>query len=795
MEKGLDSLLAKEKLKTFGRNEITTKRVRSPLSLFLAEFPNFINGILVMAGIFSLIIKDYLDGIFILAILITNSFFGFLQKYKAEKSLEKLKNFVKPVSRVIRDGKEIQIPTVEIVPEDLVLLSEGDLIPADGYLLVNRHLEIDESLLTGESIPVVKEEKEEIFAGALVTKGRGILKVEKTGMKTKLGEIAKTLSELETDETPLQKRMNTLGKILSIAAVLISALLIPIGIYQGKMIFPLILLAVSVGIAAIPEGLPAVITIALSLGAGRMAKKKAIVRDMQAIETLGAIQILLTDKTGTLTQNLMRVKKFWPENEKNIPDMVKACVLGNTATLIEKSDGEKERFDIVGDKTDGALLLWAKQNSKDNSDNRQIDGKIIDEYVFDVKTKTVTTLWQLNSQSYAFVRGAPETIIEKSKLNKKEANEINSLFEKWAKEGLRVIALGMKELSSNKLSSKNLKRSDLESDLKFLGLIGIYDPPREEVRKSVEEAKIAGIKTIMVTGDNEFTALAIAKEVGLIEENEDVITGDELKKMTDKELEKIILKTRIFARSKPEDKLRLVETFKKLGFVVGVTGDGVNDALALKRADVGIAMGESGTDVAKEASDIVLTDDNFSTLVKAIEEGRIIYHNIVKSIVYLLSGNLSEISLIFFSLVLGLPSPLLPTQILWINLVTDGIPALALASDTKESSLLEEKPRDPKEPILNRKRIIFISLVGFGLSAFLIVLFKFVLQNSNETFARTVVFNVLVFSHMMIAFIVRGKSMFKMNKLLVFGVLGILILQGIITTIPFFQSIFHLGLR
>src|SRR3989344_1719930 len=723
MEKGLSSQEALEKLKTLGKNEITTKESRTYFSLLLSQFPTFINAILAGASLLSFIIGEPLDGLFILSILFVNAIFGFIQEYRAEKSLDKLRNYVKSNVRVIRDGREQQIPTIDLVPQDLVILSEGDRVPADGKLIVNKTIEIDESILTGESLPVIKNHNDPVFSGTLITKGSCHFIVEKTGMLTKFGQIAQTLSAIKADKTPLEKRLDSLAKILSIIVIITASLIIPIGIFQGKELFPIILLAVSIGIAAIPEGLPAVVTIALALGTGKMAKKRAIVRKMASVETLGAVQIILTDKTGTLTQNTMKVKKFWVENNHVLPDLLKACVFGNTASLIERA--QKNSFDVIGDKTDGALLLFAQQTG--SLESVKNSGKILDEFSFDSQTKTVTTIWEDNNKKHVFVRGAPEAVLARSTLKE-------------------------------------------------------------------QERKMADKKTIMVTGDSHLTALAIALEIGLIEKDEDVATGEEIEKLPDEELEKLMLKTRIFARTKPEDKLRLVTLFKKLGFVVGVTGDGVNDALALKRSDVGIAMGQKGTDVAKEASDIVLTDDNFSTLVKAIEEGRTIYNNIVKAITYLLSGNLSEISLVFFATFLGLPNPLLTTQILWMNLVTDGLPALALASDTKDPDVLKHKPRNPNAPILSNHRLVFILIVGFSLSFFLLLIFKTLLDaHYTETFARTIVFNVLIVSHMIIAFIVRGGSIFKMNKFLVIGVSITLILQAIITFNPFFQTIFHLG--
>lgn len=783
--KGLTTLEAQKRLLKFGRNEIAREEKAAPLILFISQFPSFINAILAAASLLSFVIGNVIDGIFILSVLIINAVFGFVQEYKAEKSLQKLKDYIKPTVRVIRSGKETQIQTTEIVPGDIVVLSEGDSIPADGTITTNKPIEIDESILTGESIPVVKNKSDNVFLGTLITKGRGILLVEKTGMNTRFGKIAHTLSTLTSEKTPLQKRLDGLGKTITFLVIGVTISLILIGILQEKEFLPLSILAISVGVAAIPEGLPIIVTIALAIGVGRMAKKRAIVRKMASIETLGAIQVILIDKTGTLTQNTQRVKKIWLNHNDSLQSLLKACILGNTASLIQKVD--KDSFDIAGSKTDGALLIFAKKQLKD-IEKIKSSGKVIDEFSFDPDRKTVTTVFEENGKRYVYVRGAPETILENSKLEKVEKERIATLFEEYARDGLRVIGFGTK-LEKHPSS----EREHVEKDLEFLGFVGIYDPPRIEAKQAVEKATIAGIRTIMVTGDNELTALAIAKEVGLIEKDEDVITGEEIEKLPDEELKKIILKTRIFARNKPEDKLRLVTLLKKMGFVVGVTGDGVNDALALKKADVGIAMGEKGTDVAKEASDIVLTDDNFSTLVGAVEEGRTIYNNITKSITYLIAGNLSEIALVFFASLLGMPNPLLPTQILWINLVTDSVPSLALASDNRDHDVLKLKPRNPNAPILSNHRLIFILLTGLSLAFILLLVFKLSLGVYSQTFSRTIIFNLLVVSHMALAFLIRGKSMFKMNKFLTIGVLITLILQAAITSIPFFQNILHLG--
>lgn len=786
MDYGLTSADAREKLATFGKNEIEAKKSFSAPSLFLSQFPTFINGILLAGGIFSLLIGNFIDAAFILSIIVLSSIFGFVQEYNAEKSLEKLKNYIKPLSRVIRNGKEEEIPSLELVPGDIVLLNEGENIPADGEIIVSYHLEIDESVLTGESIPVAKAEKDGAFSGTLVSKGKGRLLVTKTGMDTRFGQIAKTLTSVESDKTPLQKNLSGLGKIVSAVAIAIAFLLVPIGLSQNRNLTDLILLSISAAVAAIPEGLPAVITIALAIGTSRMAKKKAIARKISAIETLGAVQIILSDKTGTLTQNEMRVKEFILRNKTQENLFLKACVVGNTASLVTK--GNAGTFEAVGDKTDAAILLFAKEKVGDLATLTD-GGKTVDEFVFDPQTKLITTIWEEDDKRYVFVRGAPERVLENSNLSEEEKIKAREEFEKYAKTGLRIIGFGFKNEDGKKLKSRKF----LENNLEFLGFLGIYDPPRPEALEAVRQAKAAGIRTIMVTGDNELTALAIAKEVGLIERDEDVATGADIDRLSDEELEKLIEKTAVFARTKPEDKLRLTTILKKQGYVVGVTGDGVNDALALKKADVGVAMGKMGTDVAKEAADIVLSDDNYSTLIKAVLEGRTIYNNILKSITYLLSSNLSEISLILFAAILKMPDPLLPTQILWINLVTDGLPALALASDNRNSSVLAQKPRNPKTGLLNGKRLLFIFSVGLSISTLLIFIFSELLQSNSQVFSRTIIFNLLISSHLILAFLIRGKSILRLNKLLVFAVFLTLILQFVITTTPFFQNLFEIG--
>ena len=777
VNKGLSHQEAEQLLHEFGLNSIEVPRKGFLLQLFMRQYKNLITLILFVAGVFSFYIGNAVDAFFIFSILIVNGIFGFSQEYKAEKTLEKLRDFTVLKSRVIRDGKEEEIETKYIVPADLVVLREGERVPADGTLKSFSPLELDESILSGESLPVEKKQGGTLFTGTFILRGRGTMKVEQTGLSTKFGEIAEKIEKIEKPKTPLEQNLSQLGKRLALVAIFASFSLIPLGLAQQRMLSEVILTSISLMVALIPEGLPLVLTIALAIGAYRMAKERTIVKKMTAIETLGATSLILTDKTGTLTQNKMSVKKHWLSHKDNFPLLLRAAVVGNAATLVLKENAlpagrQGEKFAVLGEKTDAALLLFAKDNVS-NFDDFKNEGKIVRERPFDSILKTIEIDWEYKDDCYVFVRGAPESILPTIREKDKKAVEEKLL--EFAHEGLRVIGFANKKKG--------------EEAFTFLGLEGIYDPPREEAAASLREAHRAGIRVVMVTGDNPVTALAIAEEIGLIEQKEVVFTSDDLKKLSDEDLLRELPRVRVFARMNPVDKLRLVQLYRKAGFVVAVTGDGVNDALALAESNIGVAMGESGTDVAKEAADVVITDDNLATIIKAVEEGRNIYHNITRVIIYLLSSNAAEFLVLLVGMFFGLPIIFSPTQILWINLVTDGFPALALASDTKKRSLLGSKPRMKSEQIINRERFLTILKVSGFLTIVTILVYLYSLTRFSPQDARVVVFNFFVLLELLVVFFIRG-GLFPLNKFLIISILVSSVLQVLIMVHPVLREIF-----
>ncbi len=736
-------------LTKYGKNEIKEEKRFTLLKSFLSQFNNFLILLLLAAAGVSFFIGELLDAIFILAIVILNAFFGLYQEYQAEKSLSSLKKMTITKVRAIRDKKEVEIDSRELVPGDIVYFEEGARIPADCQLLQTTHFEVNEAALTGESLPVVKnevdEENNKIFAGTTVAKGRAYAKVIATGDQTRFGQIAKSLKEIKEVKTPLQKKLETFTKQIGILGITASIVVFILSFVKEKNTLESFILAVSLAVAAVPEGLPAVMTIILSIGVERMAKRKTIVKKLNAIETMGSLTLIATDKTGTLTTNEMRVQKIWvdeklydvknPPHSSNHPfqKMILASNLCSTASLVKKVDHGKE-FDVVGDTTEGALLLLTNDLGISYENDRQ-QWKLIDEIPFNAQTKRMTVYVKKGHQEWILTKGAPESVLsisnsiqigeEVKPLTPTWRKKIEQEFESFAQKGLRMIAF----------SYKKPDKKSLEENQVFLGFVGIADPIRVEVKEAVEKAKIAGIKVVMITGDNELTAEAIGLEAGIITKGEDILTGKILREYSDEGLLKILPKTKIFARTNPEDKYRLVKLYQKLGEVVAVTGDGVNDVLALKQADCGVAMGKTGTDVAKDTAHIVITDDNFATLVSAIEQGRNIFIHIKNAIKYLLACNISEVFYIITALLFNWPI-LTPIQLLYINIATDGLPAISLAFSPDDKKILEKPPRKTMT-VLDKIDFYYIFSVGFLMFIFIsfIAIFK---PNLTAVFTATV---------------------------------------------------------
>lgn len=781
---GLTSEQVRVALEQSGFNEFAQKPSFSKLKLLISQFNNMLTSLLVLASVLSFVIGDKIDGFLILGILLLNGALGFWQEYKASKELETLKKMEVLTSRVIRDGQEQEIPTRELVVGDLLVLEEGAKIGADATLVEAQDLSVNESALTGESLPTIKglhPEDNQIYLGTVVVSGKGKAKVAAIGANTRFGRIAMQLAEIKQQPTPLEVALASFAKKVGILAIGIALILLGVRALQGVALVESLFVSTALMVAAVPEGLPAIITVTLALGVRRMYQKKTLVRKLSAIESLGACSLICADKTGTLTKNEMAVRRVITQklDEKAL---IKAAIINNSATLVLK---ENHGFDVLGDRSEGALLTWAQSQGVDIEMQRR-SGKVVEEMPFDVKKRMMAVLWQEEEETTLYTKGAPETILPLCDLDEREKSKATLEYENLAKAGLRVLAFAQKEAAVQ-------DHIEQARHLKFLGLVGIADAPRAEAKETILRAKAAGVKIVMITGDNELTAQAIAKEVGLLEEGDEILTGANLDEINDQELDGRIDKVKIFARVLPEQKLKIIKSYQRVGEVVAVTGDGVNDALALKQADVGVAMG-TGTDVAKESGDLVILDDNLSTIVSAIEQGRLVYSNILKIVKYLLTGNLSEVLLIVVAVLVGLPNPLLAVQILWINFVTDGFPALALAADSPSSRIMHSSPRPSSQGILTPDTLKFI--VGFGsLIAFIVLALFYLLLVffNNLQIARSYAFSAMVIGQMALVFAMRRHHTITSNKILLLAVLGILITQGLILYYPPLQSLFKIN--
>ncbi|HPY55721.1 MAG TPA: cation-translocating P-type ATPase [Sedimentibacter sp.] len=735
---GLTQEEAKKRLLSDGPNALVEKKAKTKLQMFLAQLKDTLIYILFAAAAISIALNEITDAIIILLVVLLNAVIGMVQESKAEAALEALKNLSSPYAMVRREGRVMEIPASELVVGDLVILEAGRIIPADLRLIQSVNLKIEESALTGESVPVDKNadmvaDKEVgigdrlnmAFSSTSVSYGRGEGVVVYTGMDTEIGKIAAMISESTEELTPLQKRLNDLGKVLGIVAVVIVVAMFGIAVLQGRDIIEMFITAIALAVAAVPEGLTAVVTIVLALGVTKMVRVNTIVRKLPAVETLGAVSIVCSDKTGTLTQNKMTVTKVYLDGEiKNTDDLsyennkifLDGFILCNDASIANNTR--------IGDPTELALLDMGDKINLSREGLEKTNPRI-NEQSFDSARKLMTTVHRdQDGKVMSYTKGAMDILLnrcnkiyikgETKDITNEHIEEINRAATEMAKGALRVLALGIKEDDD----------SASEEDLTFVGLVGMIDPPRPEAKDSVKTLRSAGIRTIMITGDHKDTALAIAKELGIAEDESQCITGSELNEMTQEQLNEKVCDIRVFARVSPEHKVMIVKAFKSNGSIVSMTGDGVNDAPSLKSADIGVAMGITGTDVAKGASDMVLTDDNFATIEKAVAEGRGIYNNIKKTVLFLLSSNFGEVISMFSSIAAGLIAPLQSIHILWVNLITDSLPALALGVDPKSKEIMNEKPRDPNESLFAKGGLIFtvyngIMIASLTLAAFL----------------------------------------------------------------------------
>lgn len=797
---GLTESEAKKRLKEIGPNTLKEKKKKTPFQLFLDQFKDFMITVLISASLIAGIIGEWSDTIIILVIVILNAIMGFVQEYRAEKALEALKKMSETHTRVVRNGKTQVIHSSELVPGDILICEAGNMIPADIQLLEGNAVKMDESSLTGESVPVDKRAFTEgidspdinsdrhLFKGTFQTNGRGVGIVLKTGMDTQFGKIADLLQE-GSPETPLQIRMKRFGKTISLLILLICLIIFGLGLLRGEEPLQLLMISVSLAVAAIPEALPALITIALSLGAARMAKQEALIRKLPAVESLGSITFICTDKTGTLTKNQMTVVRHSSEEgEPVFPDydnLQLALALSNDVKV--GKDGK-----LIGEATEQALTQHLIDEIGEKAYQEILnDFPRVGEIPFDSDRKLMSTFHQLGDRVLVICKGASESIL--NVLDDQNISEkIKKESQEWAEAGERVLAFAGKIL--DQLPPKS-EWDIIENNLTFWGLVGMIDPPREEVKEAIQECKTAGIQPVMITGDHPATAKTIAKQVGIFEEGDLVMSGSELREISDEDFSNKVEKTTVYARVSPDQKLRIVRILQQRNQFVAMTGDGVNDAPSLRASTIGIAMGGTGTDVSKEAAHMILLDDNFATIVRAIREGRRIFDNIRKFIKYIMTCNGAEIWTITLAPLLGLPIPLLPIHILWINLVTDGIPALALAKEKAEKNIMKRPPRPPKQSLFADGLGFHILWVGILMAG--ITLFTQYWAIRQGWHWQTMVFSVLAFSQLGHVMAVRSDRtpLFKLgiftNTPLILSIIGTLILQFLIIYLPLLNRVFH----
>ena len=795
--KGLSDSEAQKRLLEHGKNELVEEKKAGPVKIFLGQFMDILILILIIAAIAAYYVGDTLDAIVILIVVLINAVVGFIQEYRAEKAMEKLKGLISSEAVVIRDGQEQKVPAGELTIGDIVLLEEGDNVPADLRIIESYDLLIDESAMTGESLPAEKHPEtiysddhgteNMAFMETDVSSGRGKGVVVKIGMNTEIGKIAEMIQE-EEEQTPLQQKIAGLGKTLGLLAVLVCSIVFVLEYLQGIPLVETFMTAVSLAVAAVPEGLPAILTLTLALGMQRMARSNAIVRKLLAVETLGSCNVICTDKTGTLTLNQMTVR----DARANDPEMVYTIsALCNNAT---KSDGK-----LLGDPTDAAILIYADENGYNRKEMEEKYLRLL-EIPLDSTRKRMTTVNQIEGERYLLIKGAPEVLLHRCTeiegetgirpIKPDDTDNVMKELNEMTGNALRVLGFAYRKLSPDEdLNDKEA----LEKDLIFAGLVGMMDPPREEAKEAIAIAKKAGIKVVMITGDHKDTAVAIAREISLVDGKDIVaLTGSDLDNLSDQEFENMVNDVSVYARVFPEQKVRIVETLKKMDNVASMTGDGVNDAPALKKAAIGVAMG-SGTDVAKESADMLLQDDNFATIVKAVREGRTIFDNIRRFVRFQLSTNIGAILTITSASIFSLPVPFNPIQVLWINIIMDGPPAQSLGVEPPEKNVMNRPPL--KEEIIPRKNLLKIVIAGVVMTVGTLALYSYILSAdpspANENVkAMTMAFTVFVMYQIFNVFNCRSESGFS-NKFLLLAVGASVLLQLGVIYLPFLQGIFR----